>query len=42
MPATLRDLGLITNPAEAEMLATNPGLYAQGVYNGILSFFGML
>ena len=42
MPATLVELGFITNPVEAEMMATNPGLYAQGVYNGILSFFGML
>ena len=40
MPATLIELGFITNYNEAQMMAQSPGLYARGVYNGILDFFG--
>ncbi len=41
MPATLIELGFITNPAEARLMAESPGLYARAVYRGILDFFGL-
>lgn len=41
MPATLLELGFITNPREADLMATNPQLFAQGLYNGILAYFGL-
>lgn len=42
MPATLIELGFITNPHDASLMANQPDLFARGVYNGILSYFGML
>ena len=42
MPATLIELGFITNYAEATLMAESPGLYARAIYRGILRFFGML
>ncbi len=39
MPATLVELGFITNPAEAESMANAPRLYALGIYNGIKEFY---
>lgn len=41
MPATLVELGFITNYNEARMMAESPGLYARAVYRGILDYFGM-
>ncbi len=41
MPATLIELGFITNPAEARLMAESPGLYARAVYRGIIDFFGL-
>ena len=42
MPATLIEMGFITNPGDAALMATQPDLFARGIYNGILAFFGML
>jgi len=42
MPATLVELGFITNPGDAELMAYSPQLFAAGVTNGILAFLGML
>ncbi len=42
MPALLVELGFITNPAEAELMQNEPGLFARGIYRGILQYFGML
>lgn len=42
MPATLVELGFITNPVDAELMAYSPQLFATGVTNGILAYFGML
>lgn len=42
MPATLVELGFISNSYDAELLAYSPGLFASGITNGILAFFGML
>ena len=41
MPATLVELGFITNPGEATLMAESPGLYARAIYRGILRFFGL-
>lgn len=39
MPATLIEMGFITNQAEAELMAYSPQLFAQGIYEGILDYF---
>lgn len=40
MPATLLEIGFITNPNDARLMAENPNLIAEGIYNGILRYFG--
>ena len=40
MPSVLVELGFITNPGEAEFMNYNPGLYARGIYNGLLDYYG--
>ncbi len=40
MPATLIELGFITNPYDAALMAEQPRLFAQGLYLGILRYFG--
>ena len=42
MPATLVELGFITNPVDAELMAYSPQLFAAGITNGVLAYFGML
>ena len=42
MPATLVELGFITNPVDAELMAYSPQLFAAGVTNGVLAYMGML
>ena len=39
MPAVLVEMGFITNPEDAALLDKSPELFAQGIYNGILSYF---
>ncbi|MBQ7365367.1 MAG: N-acetylmuramoyl-L-alanine amidase [Clostridia bacterium] len=39
MPATLLELGFITNPTDAALMRDNPALFAQGIYNGIVDYF---
>ena len=41
MPATLVELGFITNPQDSALMANSPGLFARGVYNGIVEFTGV-
>ncbi|MBQ9746383.1 MAG: N-acetylmuramoyl-L-alanine amidase [Clostridia bacterium] len=41
MPALLLEVGFITNPGDAELMAENPALIARGIYNGILTYFGL-
>lgn len=41
MPAVLVELGFISNPAEAAQMSNSPGLYARGLYNGILRYYGL-
>lgn len=42
MPATLIEMGFISNPEDAALLSNSPELFAQGIYNGILFYFGLL
>jgi N-acetylmuramoyl-L-alanine amidase len=41
MPATLIELGFITNSSEAALMNQRPDLFANGIYEGILDFFDM-
>lgn len=40
MPAILVELGFISNPEEAALMNSNPALFARGIYNGIVEYFG--
>ena len=39
MPATLIEMGFITNPGEAAKMNDDPASYAQGIYNGIVAYY---
>ena len=39
MPATLIEMGFITNKGEAAAMNDDPASYAQGIYNGIVDYF---
>ncbi len=41
MPAVLVELGFITNPTDARLMNDSPGLFADGIYNGIVDFTGL-
>ena len=41
MPAILVELGFISNPRDASLMANNPQLFARGIYNGILDFLSL-
>lgn len=41
MPAVLVELGFISNPEEARLMATSPGLFALGIYRGILDYYNL-
>jgi len=41
MPATLVELGFITNASDANLMANSPELFAEGIYDGILNYFGL-
>ncbi len=41
MPSVLVEMGYITNPTEAALMASEPDLFALGIYNGILQYLGM-
>lgn len=41
MPSALIEMGYITNPGDAALMANDPELFALGIYNGILEYFGM-
>ncbi|MGN1095317.1 MAG: N-acetylmuramoyl-L-alanine amidase [Eubacteriales bacterium] len=41
MPALLLEIGFITNPSDAALMAQNPALVARGIYNGIAAYFNV-
>lgn len=42
MPAVLVEMGFISNPQDAALMNNNPELFAEGIYNGILQYTGLL
>lgn len=42
MPAVLLEMGFISNSSDAALLSEHPELFAQGIYDGILDYFGLL
>lgn len=42
MPAVLVEMGFITNPTDAALMSGSPELFAEGIYNGILQYTGLL
>ncbi len=42
MPALLVEMGYLTNPEDAALLSSEPQYFALGIYNGLLTFFGLL
>lgn len=42
MPAVLVEMGFISNAYDAELMAYSPNLFADGIYRGILAYYGML
>ena len=41
MPATVVEMGFITNEEDAELMANSPNLFALGIYRGILRYYGL-
>ncbi len=41
MPAVLSELGFITNPGDAALMANDPQLFARGIYRGILQYYNL-
>lgn len=42
MPAVLVEMGFISNNADALLMDNSPELFAEGIYNGILEYTGLL
>ncbi len=42
MLAVLVEMGFISNPQDADLLANSPYLFATGIYRGILKYYGLL
>ena len=40
MPAVVVEMGFITNPTDAELMANSPNLFALGIYRGVLRYYG--
>lgn len=41
MPAVLVEMGFITNRRDADLMANSPGLFAEGIANGISDYLGV-
>ncbi len=41
MPAVVVEMGFITNADDAELMANSPGLFALGIYRGVLKYYGL-
>lgn len=41
MPATLIEMGFISNSGDAALMNENPTLFARGIYNGILDYLNL-
>ena len=41
MPAVLLEIGFLSNPSEAALMNGNPELFARGLYEGIVSYYGV-
>ena len=41
MPAVLVEMGFISNPYDAELMAYSPELFALGIYRGLLKYYGL-
>ena len=41
MPAVLAELGFITNARDADLMANRPALFASGLYDGLLAYYGV-
>ena len=41
MPAVLVEMGFISNPYDAELMAYSPNLFALGIYRGLLEYYGL-
>ncbi len=42
MPALLVEMGYLTNAYDAERLAMDPQSFARGIYQGLLTYFGLV
>lgn len=40
MPAVLVEMGFITNVTDAELMVNSPELFAEGIYRGIVKYYG--
>lgn len=41
MPAVLMEIGFVTNPGDRYLMTSDPQAFARGLYNGLLSYFGL-
>ena len=41
MPATIIEMGFISNPVDAELMVYSPELFAEGIYRGILDYYDL-